>query len=57
MYREELNCHYGDKKCWFLHTLSENENGNNNQKYLVKLFDIVEKFADRLLIVENKMNE
>ena len=60
--REELNCNYGDKKCWFVHTLPENEkrNGNdndNNQEYVVKLFDMVEKFADRLIKLERKMNE
>ena len=58
--REELNCNYGDKKCWFLHTLPENENGNgndNNQEYVVKLFDMVEKFADRLVKLESKLNE
>ena len=34
--REELNCHYGAKKCWFLHALprDENRNGNDNQEYL-----------------------
>ena len=56
--REELNCHYGAKKCWFLHTLprNENKNGNDNQEYLEKLFDMVEKFVDRLIKVESKMN-
>ena len=54
------NCKYGDKKCWFLHTLPGNEkrNGNyKNQQYLVRLFDVVEKFADKLTKLESKMNE
>ena len=57
--REEFNCHYGDKKCWFLHTPeNEKRNGNGkNEEYLLKLFDMVEKFADRLVKLESKMNE
>ena len=35
-----------------------NDNDNdNNQEYVVKLFDMVEKFADRLNKLEHKMNE
>ena len=57
--REEFNCHHGDKKCWFLHTPgNEKRSGNGkNEEYLLKLFDMVEKFADRLVKLESKMNE
>ena len=57
--REEINCRFGEK-CWFLHFNSENlnvyENGKN-QDYLEKLFDMVEKFTNRIIQLENKINE
>ena len=37
---------------------NEKRNGNyKNQEYLVRLFDLVEKFADKLTKLESKMNE
>ena len=37
---------------------NEKRNGNGkNEEYLLKLFDMVEKFADRLIKLERKMNE
>ena len=59
MCREEIeNCHFGEK-CWFLHISNgnemENQNGKN-QDYLEKLFDMVEKFTNRIIVLENKMN-
>ena len=59
MCREEIkNCHFGEK-CWFLHMPNENEieyQNGNNQDYLEKLFDMVEKFTNRIIVLENKMN-
>ena len=33
----------------------ENQNGKN-QDYLEKLFDMVEKFINRIVLIENRMN-
>ena len=43
---------------FFIHLGNEKRNGNGkNGEYLLKLFDMVEKFADRLVKLESKMNE
>ena len=59
MCRDEMNnCHFGEK-CWFLHMPSGNEieyQNGKNQNYLEKLFDMVEKFTNRIVLIENRMN-
>ena len=58
MCREEIeNCHFGEK-CWFLHI-------SNGMKWRIKMekikitlknFDMVEKFRNRIILLENRMN-
>ena len=57
--REQINCRFGEK-CWFLHFNGENEieyENGKNQDYLLKLFDMVEKFTNRIIQLENRINE
>ena len=59
MCREEIKNCYFEEKCWFLHVLNgdeiEYQNGKN-QDYLEKLFNMVENFTNRIILLENRMN-
>ena len=59
MCRKEMNdCPFGEKS-WVFHMPSGNEieyQNGKNQDYLEKLFDMVEKFTNRIVLIENRMN-
>ena len=60
-------CRFGAKKCWFNHSDNEitytsgneNENGENlqnmNQEMMEKLFEMMEKFTQRIIQIENNI--
>ena len=60
-------CHFGAKNCWFNHhdneitytSENETENGeylqNTNQEMMEKLFEMMEKFTQRIIQIENKI--
>ena len=56
-------CHFGSSKCWYNHIEEEDMNENEdielvndkNQKVIEKLFDIVDKFTQRILHLENNL--
>ena len=61
-------CWFGPKNCWFQHEERQisNENGNNkeemneaimntNQEVIEKIFDMMEKFTKRILLIEKKI--
>ena len=49
------SCPYGAKKCWYLHSLPENNEVNNvNQEVIEKIFNMMEQFTKRILNLENK---
>ena len=61
--KEEFgNCQFGDKKCWFRHIEIEYENAKIDTKHmnekkediLEKIFDMVEKFTEQKIHLENK---
>ena len=62
-------CEFGPDLCWFNHTLKEKENDNEDNREIVfhnttskgennelmeKLFDMMEKFSQRLVLIESK---
>ena len=54
-------CHFGSENCWFRHNDSKLKNTNekdeknidNNQEVLEKLFEMMEKFSDRIVHIES----
>ena len=55
-YKEFSSCQFGDK-CWFIHKDS-NESMNNstlNNENTEKLFEILEKFTERIVILEHQI--
>ena len=49
------SCPYGAKKCWYLHSLPENNGINNvNQEVIEKIFNMMEQFTKRILTLENQ---
>ena len=51
-------CRYGNELCWFVHEsnerTSENERSiNYNQEVFEKIFSLIEKITERVVIVEN----
>ena len=64
--REALNgtCRFGKMNCWYNHeneNVTENgnenvnENGNGNEEVFDKLFDMMEKFTQRIVNIENNL--
>ena len=57
------NCQFGKMKCWFKHIevedMCRNSNNENDDKQDIigKLFDMVEKFTTRIVELENKTND
>ena len=58
-------CKIGVTKCWFIHNDREMDNGNyiienthdKNQEMIEKLFDMVEKFTERIVHLENEKHQ
>ena len=49
------SCPYGPQKCWYLHSLTKNNEVNNvNQEVIEKIFNMMEQFTDRILNLENR---
>ena len=56
-------CHFGSTKCWYKHDEENDLNdiedievmSDENQKVIAKLFDIVEKFTQRIFHLENNL--
>ena len=56
-------CQFGRKHCWFNHDETETLNGNRNiehvndqnQEMIAKIFDMVEKFTQRIVHLESKI--
>jgi hypothetical protein len=56
-------CHFGSENCWFRHeeqviTNGDKKNMNNvenNQEVIEKIFDMMEKFTDRIVHIENNI--
>ena len=52
-------CSYGADKCWFQHNETEDqekyENQNQNQEITEKLFNMMEKFTERIMKIEKQM--
>ena len=50
--REALNgtCRFGKINCWYNH-----ENVNENEEVFVKLFDMMEKFTQRIVKIKNNL--
>ena len=51
-------CHFGSENCWFRHdepviTNGDKKNIENNQEVIEKIFDMMEKFTDRIVHIEN----
>ena len=57
MYKEG-NCTFGEH-CWFSHESTENkkEEKENNDKIIQKLFEVVEKFTEKVITVEKIVME
>ena len=49
-------CLYGAEKCWFQHNEHEDHKKyqNQNQDITEKLFNMMEKFTERIIIIEKK---
>ena len=54
-------CHFGSKKCWFLHddlsSINTNENTEKGDKcdkeVMEKMFNMMEKFSERIVHLQN----
>ena len=54
-------CHFGSKKCWFLHddlsSINTNENTEKGDKcdkeVMEKMFNMMEKFSEHIVHLEN----
>jgi hypothetical protein len=54
-HEQNNSCPYGAGKCWFLHSLpTNNEVKNVNQEVIEKIFNMMEKFTERILNLENQ---
>ena len=55
----QKTCSYGADKCWFHHNETEDqekyENQNQNQEITEKLFNMMEKFTERIMKIEKQM--
>jgi hypothetical protein len=55
------SCHFGSKKCWFLHddvsTTNTNEKtgklDKSDKEVMEKMFDMMEKFSEQIFHLEN----
>ena len=47
------SCWFSANECWFMHDNSSSEYTKNTE-ILKRLFDLMEKFAERMTILENK---
>ena len=49
------SCKYGDQNCWYRHNSQTNSKENNvNQEVIEKLFNMMEKFTERIFNLENQ---
>ena len=50
-------CRYGNELCWFKHENNNgvNDNGNYQQEVFDKIFNMMEKITERVLIMENEV--
>ena len=49
------SCPYGTQKCWYLHSLPKNnEVYNVNQEIIEKIENMMERFTERILNLENQ---
>ena len=49
------SCKYGAKKCWYRHkSQTSNEENNFHEDVIEKLFNMMEKFTERILSLENQ---
>ena len=56
-YKRRHICRFGDR-CWFQHEENINDSTNEvtmNNENTEKIFDILEKFTERILMLENRM--
>ena len=58
--RQFDNCMFG-ARCWYKHDLENVKNGemnnsNTNNELIKKLIDMMEKFSNRIVNIENNMN-
>ena len=58
------SCQYGTKKCWFRHgdnnEMIENmeiEENNEKNEMFQKLFEMVEKYTERIISLENELKQ
>ena len=59
------SCRYGEKKCWFKHSKKENNindfeeitETDKNSEMLQKLFEMVEKYTNKINLLENEIKE
>ena len=53
------SCHFGKEKCWYKHedeVVNQFENWNDdNQEMMTRIFDMMEKFAERFDLIENQL--
>ena len=52
-----MSCWYGDKKCWFLHDLKTDNEEIKDQHITEKMFNMMEKFTERLIALENNLHD
>ena len=50
-------CNFGKEKCWFKHVDKETEVDeiDDNKEMITRLFDMMEKFAERFELIENQL--
>ena len=52
-----MSCWYGDMKCWFLHDLKTDDEEKKDQQITEKMFNMMEKFTERLIALENNLHD
>ena len=48
-------CSFTKENCWYKHENKENENVENNPEMIVRIFDMMERFAERFEMIENQL--
>ena len=52
--RDSSSCRFGPSRCWFIHDNSE-ENNQLESSDMIRLFEMMEKFGDRIKFIENQL--
>ena len=51
------SCNFGSEKCWYKHVEKQTEPGeiDENIEIITRIFDMMEKFAERFELIENQL--